>query len=152
MAVSVLIRTVLCVMAAEAVAPASGQQSPLRILPSPDSTPPAGTLREGSGPPGASLYIVEQPGNTLLATEYIGRTVHGPGGERVGTVSNLLVDTTGRITGVVLEVGGFLGFGTKETAITFEAVYPIMENGREMLVVEMTRDQLAAAPAFKRSR
>jgi sporulation protein YlmC with PRC-barrel domain len=152
MAASVLIRTVLCVMAAEAVAPALGQQSPFRVPPGPGSTPPPGEIRESPLPGSKGLYIVEQPGNTLLATEYIGRPVHGPGGERVGTVSNLLVDTTGRITGVVLEVGGVLGLGTKETAIAFEAVYPIMENGREMLVVEMNRDQLAAAPAFKRSR
>jgi len=110
-------------------------------------------LRESSGPPTpGALYIVEQPGNTLLATEYIGRPVQGPGNQRVGTVSNLLVDSTGRATGVVIDVGGILGFGAKEVAVAFEAVYPVMEDGKEALVVDMTKDQLAAAPAFKRSR
>jgi hypothetical protein len=137
------------------IVPALGQAPPSGPFrpPAPGDASAPGEIREGPLPPGSKgLYIVEPPGNTLLATEYIGRPVHGPGGERVAMVSNLVVDTMGRITGVVLEVGGFLGFWTKETAIAFEAVYPVVENGREMLVVEMTRDQLAAAPAFKRSR
>jgi hypothetical protein len=144
--------TVLC-LAAGASAPAIAQQSPFRAPPGQSAAPPPGTLREGSGPPTpGALYIVEQPGNTLLATEYIGRSIQGPGNQPVGTVSNLLVDSTGRVTGIVIDVGGFLEYGAKEIAIAFEAIYPVMENGREALLVEMIKDQLAAAPAFKRSR
>jgi hypothetical protein len=144
--------TVLC-LAAGASAPGLAQQSPFRAPPGQSATPPPGTLREGSGPPTpGALYIVEQPGNTLLATEYIGRSIQGPGNQPVGTVSNLLVDSTGRVTGIVIDVGGFLEYGAKEIAIAFEAIYPVMENGREALLVEMIKDQLAAAPAFKRSR
>jgi hypothetical protein len=152
MTASALTRTVLCVMAAGAAVPVLGQPSSFQTPPNQGSTPPPGTLREGSAPPGSTLYIVEQPGNTLVATAYMGRPVHGPGDERVGTVSNLLVDATGRIIGIVIDVGGFLGFEGKEIAVAFEAVYPVMEEGKEVLVMDMTKDQLAAAPAFKRSR
>jgi hypothetical protein len=112
-----------------------------------------GTLREGAGPrtPGA-LYIPEQPGNTLLATEYLGRSVHAPDKRKAGTISNLLVDTTGRVTGVVLDVGGFLGIGSKEVAISFEALFPVREDDQDAFLVEMTKAQLEAAPTFKRSR
>ena len=115
--------------------------------------PPPGTLREGSGPrtPGA-LYIPEQLGNTLLVTEYLGQAVYGPGKQKVGTISNLLVDTTGRVTGVVLDVGGFLGIGTKEVAISFEALFPVREDDQDAFLVDMTKAQLEAAPTFKRSR
>jgi hypothetical protein len=117
------------------------------------SPPPPGTIREGMMPPGAArLYIVEQPGNTLLATDYIGRAVYGPGNEKVAVITNLLVDTTGRIVAIVMDVGGFLGFGSKEIAIAFEALYPVMEDGKEAFIVEMSKAQLAAAPAFKRSQ
>ena len=123
------------------------------LAPATPTLPAPGEIREGAAPPGSKgTYIVEQSGNTLLATEYIGRAVQGPGGTQVGTVSNLIVDTTGRITGILLDVGGFLGFGGKEVAIVFEALYPVMEDGKEMLVVEMTKDQLAAAPPFKPTR
>ena len=77
--------------------------------------------------------------------------MHGPGKQKVGTIANLLVDTTGRVIGVVIEVGGFLGIGSKKIAIAFEAVFPIMEEGKEAFLVEMSKDQLASAPAFKRA-
>src|SRR5215213_1858669 len=131
-----LLLAVLC-LAAAAPAPGLAQQSPFRAPPGQSTAPAPGSLREGSGPPTpGALYIVEQPGNTLLATEYIGRSVHGPGNQPVGVVSNLLVDSTGRVTGIVIDVGGFLGFGAKEIAIAFEAVYPVREDGRETLLVD----------------
>jgi hypothetical protein len=102
--------------------------------------PPPGTLREGSGPrtPGA-LYIPEQLGNTLLVTEYLGQAAYGPGKQKVGTISNLLVDTTGRVAGVVLDVGGFLGIGTNEVAISFEALFPVREDDQDAFLVEMSK-------------
>src|SRR5215218_3069705 len=128
-----LTRMLVFLAAAGATVPALGQQSPLQPPSGQDSAPPPGTLRESSGPPApGALYIVEQPGNTLLATEYIGRAVQGPGGTQVGNVSDLLVDTTGRVTGIIIEVGGLLGFGGKKVAIAFEALYPMMEDGKEM--------------------
>jgi hypothetical protein len=148
-----LTASVLCVMAAGATAPALGQVSPFRAPPGQGSAPPAGTLRESPAPTGPGLlYIPEQPGNALLVTEFLGRAVYGPGKQKVGTVTNLLVDTTGRVIGVVLEVGGVLGIGAKEVAISFEALYPVREDDQEAFVVEMTKAQLTAAPAFKRSR
>jgi hypothetical protein len=77
--------------------------------------------------------------------------VHGPAKQKVGTISNLLVDTTGRVTGIVIDVGGFLEIGGKEMVIAFEALYPVVEDGREAFLVEMTKEQLAVAPPFKRS-
>jgi hypothetical protein len=113
---------------------------------------PPGMLREApTPPPPGALYIREKPGNALFATDYLGGTVHGPAKQKVGTISNLLVDTTGRVTGVVIDVGGFLGIGGKEIAIAFEALFPVVEDGREAFLVEMTKEQLAAAPPFKRS-
>lgn len=112
-----------------------------------------GVVREGALPPGsARLYIAEQPGNTLLASDYIGRNVYGPAKQKVGTVTNLLVDTTGRVVGIVMDVGGFLGIGAKEIALAFEALFPVLEDDKEAFFVEMTKEQLAAAPPFKRSR
>ena len=134
--------------------PVIAQTSPFQRSPEQGSAaPPRGTLRESSGrPPPGALYIPEQPGNALLVTEYLGRPVYGPDKQRVGTISNLLVDVTGRVTGVVLEVGGFLGLGSKEVAISFEALYPVHEDDQDRFLVEMNKAQLTAAPPFKRAK
>ena len=91
---------------------------------------PPGMLREAPTPPSpGALYLREKPGNALFATDYLGRAVHGPAKQKVGTISNLLVDTTGRVTGVVIDVGGFLGIGGKEIAIAFEASFRSSRTG-----------------------
>jgi PRC-barrel domain len=154
---TILANTALAVVVGMVAAPARAQaptEPSHSIAQSDAESPPApGVVREGALPPGsARLYIAEQPGNTLLASDYIGRNVYGPAKQKVGTVTNLLVDTTGRVVGIVMDVGGFLGIGAKEIALAFEALFPVLEDDKEAFFVEMTKEQLAAAPAFKRSR
>lgn len=132
---------------------AAAQTSPFRMPPGESSAPPpdSGRLESSRKAPGP-VYIPEQPGNALLVTEYLGRPVYGPDKQKIGTISNVLVDISGRAIGFVVEVGGFLGIGAKEVAISFEAVIPVREDHQDLFLVEMTKAQLAAAPAFKRSK
>ena len=45
----------------------------------------------------------------------------GPDNARIGSVNDLLFDGTGKIIGMVVSVGGFLGIGTKNVAIDVSA-------------------------------
>ena len=140
--------------AAVAAAPAAhAQTSPFRVpaetvSPTPPNAARPEPSREAPGP----VYIREQPGHALLVTEYLGRPVYGPEKQKIGTISNMLVDISGRVIGFVIEVGGFLGIGSKEVAISFEAVIPVREDGQDLFLVEMNKAQLTAAPAFKRAK
>jgi len=146
--------TVAFGLAIAAVPPAAiAQTSPFQIPPGESSAPPPdGGRLEPSRKTPRPVYIPEQPGNALLVTEYLGRPVYGPDKQKIGTISNVLVDISGRVTGFVVEVGGFLGIGAKEVAISFEAVIPVREDDQDFFLVEMTRAQLTAAPAFKRAK
>ena len=59
---------------------------------------------------------------------------------------------TGRLVGVILDIDEFLGGGAKEVAISFEALFPVREDDQEAFLVELTKAQLTAAPAFRRAR
>lgn len=147
--------TVVLVGLLAGLAAAFGQSQPSPFRPplsgAESTTPPPGTLRESPAPPvPGALFLTQPASNTLLATDYIGRAVYGPGQQKVGAINNLIVDTTGRVVGIVIDIGGFLGFGSKEVAIAFEALYPVMEEGKEAFVVEVSKPQLSAAPRFKR--
>ena len=141
-------------LAAPAHAQTSAASCPFRaVLESTAPSPPSdGGRPEPSRKTPGPVYIPEQPDTALLVTEYLGRPVYGPDKQKVGTISNLLVDISGRVTGLVLDVDGFLGIGAKEVAIGFETMTPVREDDRDMFLVELTKGQLAAAPAFKRSR
>jgi hypothetical protein len=90
--------------------------------------------------------------------------VLGPDNASIGSVNDLLFDGTGKIIGVVIGVGGFLGIGTKNVAIDMSAfnAVPADTGGKDKaptgnandptivkLKVAWTKDQLKEAPDFQ---
>ncbi len=60
--------------------------------------------------------------NTWRASKLIGVGIYGPDDEKVGDVSEVLVDRKGQMQAIVVGVGGFLGIGEKDVAIPFGEV------------------------------
>ncbi len=76
--------------------------------------------------------------------------VYNMAGERIGDVNDILVDN-GRVTSIVIGVGGFLGIGQKEVAMTPDQVKRMVHSdGETYFTVNSTKDQLQAAPEYVR--
>lgn len=88
-------------------------------------------------------------GRAFGANEIIGVHVKNPGGDVLGRITDLVVDSEGRIALAVLSHGGFLRIHEKETAIPFRALKydPIAKH----LILDISKEKLAAAPTFKMS-
>lgn len=56
------------------------------------------------------------------ASKLMGVDIYGPNNEKVGDVTEVIVDRSGRIDSVTVGVGGFLGIGTKDVAIPFDQI------------------------------
>lgn len=56
------------------------------------------------------------------ATKLIGVDIYGPDNKKVGDVTEVVLDKTGKIEMVTIGVGGFLGIGTKDVAVPFEQI------------------------------
>ena len=93
--------------------------------------------------------IVEQATNTHAASDVIGQAVTSPGGEEIGTVQDLLLSEDNRVVGVIIGVGGFLGFGEKALAVEADRVIKAttLDSGVQ-LMLNHSREQLAQAPEF----
>lgn len=67
----------------------------------------------------------------------------------VGTVSNLVIDADGKITEVIVDVGGFLGLGTKPVALKLDQLEILRRTDGEDLriYVTATKEELEAMPA-----
>jgi sporulation protein YlmC with PRC-barrel domain len=90
-----------------------------------------------------------RPGDRLTS-KIIGAKVHAKSGEKIGDVNDLVVDATGRVTGVVVGVGGFLGVGEKSVALPYGAVtIGADEKGAPRLTVDVTKEALEKAPTFE---
>jgi sporulation protein YlmC with PRC-barrel domain len=116
-------------------------------------SPPAAT--QESGGTAASTHsmsaIAEQKPDQWLASKLRGMDVMGPDDKKIGSVSDLLINRDGKIAGLVVGVGGFLGIGAKDVALPFDAFKVVAgSNGQaDQLRVATTKDQLDAAPTFK---
>lgn len=78
--------------------------------------------------PAPAAETAKVPPNNLAgqgkwrATKLIGVDVYGPDDKKVGDITEVLFDKTGKIEMVTVGVGGFLGIGSKDVAIPFEQV------------------------------
>jgi len=72
-------------------------------------------------PPSPPVVPAEQVASAEL-TGLLGEEVVGPGGTELGHIVDLLVDTQGRMRAVVVDVGGFMGVGSRKVAVAWSAV------------------------------
>lgn len=56
------------------------------------------------------------------ASKLMGVDIYGPDDKKVGDVTEVIFDKTGKIDMVTVGVGGFLGIGSKDVAIPFDQV------------------------------
>lgn len=93
-------------------------------------------------------------GNGHLASALIGESVYDSPAEdakSVGKVTDLVIGPDGKVTQMVVGVGGFLGIGAKDVALDLSEAQVAERNGDRWLIVSTTKEALEAAPAFDRT-
>ena len=80
----------------------------------------------------------------------LGKSVRNNAGEDMGRIVDVIVSRDGQIHAAIIDFGGFLGIGTRKIAVDWNALdfAPLGKPGAIML--ELTRDQVRLAPAYKR--
>lgn len=66
-----------------------------------------------------------------------------------GRIIDLLADGEGEVRAAVIEFGGFLGIGTRKIAVEWTAMRFVSDGSRLAILVDVSRDQLRAAPEYK---
>ncbi|MEO3429661.1 PRC-barrel domain-containing protein [Pelagibius sp. CAU 1746] len=97
-------------------------------------------------------FLTEQKPGEKLSDSYIGASVvaRSPEGlESVGKVTDLLLGDNYKIVGVVVDIGGFLGVGAKSVGLSWTVLSEQQSEGGLLLLTELTRAELEAAPTFK---
>jgi sporulation protein YlmC with PRC-barrel domain len=73
-------------------------------------------------PAGAGQVMTQMPPDLMRGSQLMGIDVYGADNQKIGDIDEVLVDRQGKIHGLVVGVGGFLGIGQKDVAIPFEQV------------------------------
>jgi sporulation protein YlmC with PRC-barrel domain len=129
-----------------AVATAAFAQS--STTPSP-STPAPAAQSQGSG---KTNFVSAQKPDQWLASKFKGTDVVGSDNQKIGDVSDILFDKSGKVEAFVISVGGFLGVGSKEVALapsSFDVV-PGQNGSADKLKLAATKDELKNAQNFAR--
>jgi sporulation protein YlmC with PRC-barrel domain len=142
----------------------------------------------------AAKWMTQEAAGQWRASKLIGLNVYNNDNEKIGGITELIVDRSGKLDAVVVGAGGFLGLGEHDVAIPYsqigwmylpagqsrastapvttraastvdqnsEGAHPSADKAfldaasarpyPDHAVINMTKDQLKAAPAFKFSR
>ena len=97
----------------------------------------------------SSTYLSTAPANGIHAGNLIGSEVKSMNDETVGNVSDLVIDSDGQVAAIIVGVGGFLGVGEKDVAISWDSVTRSQNPSDEGVMVDVSRESLNSAPAFE---
>ena len=96
--------------------------------------------------------VNEQLPDQWLASKVIGTEVVGVDRAKIGDVKDVLFDQNGKVIAYVIGVGGFLGIGTKDIALTPKSfdVQTASDGVSMRLRLITTKDELKTMAEFKR--
>jgi sporulation protein YlmC with PRC-barrel domain len=97
----------------------------------------------------AATTMSAAPSQSWTVTNYYKQDVYDPNQSKIGAIDDVLVDKGGKITGLVVGVGGFLGAGEKDVIVPFTAIKTEKKNDKWWLTLDESKDDLKKAPGFK---
>ena len=107
--------------------------------------------RQSPGP--AAQIHTHLPADSVTVTHWYKQNVYDPSDNKIGEIMDVLVDRDGKVTALIVGVGGFLGAGEKDVAVPFNSVRATTkDNNKYYLVMNSTKDALKSAKGFKYDR
>jgi hypothetical protein len=138
-------------------APAAAPTAPTTPAEAPQS--PTSGVRPGSAEPVVPPPAVAATGKGVMSAAAIdphdveailGKSVRSSAGEDMGRLVDVVVDRDGRPRAAIIDFGGFLGVGSRKIAVDWGVLKFAHDNAKgDLITVELTRDQVKAAPEFK---
>ena len=98
---------------------------------------------------GGSELMTGVPSSSLTVTDWYKQDVYDPSNAKIGEIMDVLVAKDGHVQAAIVGVGGFLGAGEKDVAVSFSSIKKTMKDDKVYLTLDTTKDALKKAPGFK---
>jgi sporulation protein YlmC with PRC-barrel domain len=100
---------------------------------------------------GRPMAAPTSPSSTMrvLASDIDKADVYDNSENKIGDVTDLVINSSGNITTAVIGVGGFLNVGQKDVAIPFKDLKISSRNGKEWLALNRTKEELRSMPTYE---
>jgi hypothetical protein len=106
-----------------------------------------GTAPAASPPPAAATVLDNREASGIL-----GRAVLSTANENMGRIIDVVVDQNGRVRAAIIDFGGFLGVGSRKIAVDWNALHFSPDKEHNRIILELTRDQVKAAPEYQEGK
>ena len=128
-------------------------QTPTTPPPASPSAPtaPNAAMPSPTAPMPTNSPATPSPATQWLASNVYNQSVYDPHEQKIGDLTDLIIEKDGHIKSAVIGVGGFLGVGQKDVEIPFTDLKMMTRNGKNWLALERTKDQLQSAPTYDKS-
>jgi hypothetical protein len=126
---------------------ASAPAAPEPSVPTPP--PPAAAVSAPSTAPAPPPQSAVQTVAPEDAEAVLGQRVTDPEGKDIGRLVDVLVDANGQPQAAVIDFGGFMGVGNRKIAVHWGALHFNPGDAKNKVALEMTPDQIKAAPEFR---
>ena len=96
-------------------------------------------------------FLTTASTNDRLASKLMGASVYENNtadAQSIGTINDIVIGDNGQVQAVVVGVGGFLGIGQKNVAVSYPELQWSVRNNQPVVVATMTKEQLQSAPNF----
>jgi hypothetical protein len=130
---------------------ASAQDSPQTAPPAAPQAAPQ-TQHPAAGPSAQPKAADVPPPKIVLDNNQVagilGKDVQSAAKEDMGHIIDVIVDSAGVTRAAIIDFGGFLGVGSRKIAVDWNALHFGMVKGKEQITLDLTKDQVKAAPEF----
>ncbi|MER9584942.1 PRC-barrel domain-containing protein [Mesorhizobium sp. M0276] len=95
--------------------------------------------------------LKQVPIGEIRGDDLKGTTVYGANDATVGQIGDVVLTPDKKPDAVIVDVGGFLGIGSKEVAVGMDNLkFMTDKNGKKYLYTTFTKEQLQAQPAYEK--
>lgn len=84
-----------------------------------------------------------------VSVPLMGKRLVGSGGEELGRVVDVVADFEFRPVAAVVDVGGFMGLGSRRVAVAWHVLRLRSDGGMVRLMIDVAPDVVIAAPEFR---
>jgi len=113
--------------------------------------PSTGTVAATNTDATTNASPAQNADGSLNASKVVGLAVVNNANDSVGKIGEVLLDQAGKIAGVVVDVGGFLGIGTHPVKLAWNQIKLVNKDGSLQAVVNMDKNALQQMPEYKAS-
>ena len=126
----------------------SAPAEPPAVTPAAPPREPTAAAQSTSGKAGTGSVTLDDHD----AVAILGKDVRSSADEDMGRLVDVVVDHDGQPRAAIIDFGGFLGVGSRKIAVDWGALNFARGAAKGVITVELTRDQVKAAPEFKEGK